>query len=110
MAYFAQIDQANYVTQVLALDDSSTDNLPFPESQPIGQAYLQNIWPDTVWVQTSSDASFRYNYASPGFTFDAAAQPDGAFIAPYPGEGWVLDTKTYKWVPVATPSNPPMVL
>lgn len=111
MAYFAQLNQATYVTQVLAVDDSSIGDLPFPESQPVGQAYLQNIFgQDTVWAQTSDDASFRYNYAGPGFTFDAAAQPDGAFIAPYPGEGWVLDTNTYKWVKEVTPSDPPMVL
>ena len=117
MASFAQLNQANYVTEVLAVDDSSIDNLPFPESEPVGQAYLQNIFgPDTVWAQTSYDpdppyvASFRYNYAGIGFTFDAAAQPDGAFIAPYPGEGWVLDTNTYKWVKEVTPSDPPMVL
>jgi hypothetical protein len=111
MAYFAQIDQATYVTQVLAVDDSSIDNLPFPESEPVGQAYLQNLFgTDTIWAQTSYDASFRYNYAGEGFTFDAAAQPDGAFISPYPGEGWILNTNTYKWVKEVTPSDPPMVL
>jgi hypothetical protein len=111
MAHFAQIDQANYVTQVLAVDDSSINNLPFPESELVGQSYLQNILGvDTLWAQTSYDAIFRYNYAGPGFTFDASAQPNGAFIAPYPGEGWVLNTTTYQWVQVATPSEPPMVL
>ena len=117
MAHFAQLNQATYVTQVLAVDDSSIDNLPFPESEPVGQAYLQNIFgADTIWAQTSYDAgppdgvSFRYNYAGPGFTFDASAQPNGAFIAPYPGEGWVLNTTTYKWVKEVTPSDPPMVL
>jgi hypothetical protein len=111
VAYFARLDPDIYVTQVLAVDDSSIDNLPFPESEPVGQAYLQNIFgQDTVWAQTSDNASFRYNYAGPGFTFDAAAQPDGAFIAPYPGEGWVLNTTTYQWVQVATPSEPPAVL
>ena len=111
MAHFARLDPDIYVTQVLAVDDSSIDNLPFPESEPVGQAYLQNLFgPDTLWAQTSSNASFRYNYAGPGFTFDAAAQPDGAFIAPYPGEGWVLDTTTYQWVKQPTPSDPPAVL
>ena len=111
MASFAQIDQATYVMQVLAVDNSSIDNLPFPESEPVGQAYLQNIFgADTLWAQTSYNASFRYNYAGIGFTFDAAAQPNGAFIAPYPGQGYVLDTTTYKWVKEPTPSDPPVVL
>jgi hypothetical protein len=111
MAYFAKLDEYNYVTQVLAVDNSDIENASFPESEPMGIEFLRNIFGhETLWAQTSDDDSFRYNYAGPGFTFDTAAQPNGAFIAPYPGEGWVLDTKTYKWVQVATPSDPPMVL
>ena len=111
MAHFAQLNAGNYVTQVLVVDNSSIDNLPFPESEPVGQAYLQNLFgADTIWAQTSYNASFRYNYAGIGYTFDAAAQPNGAFIAPYPGPGWVLDTTTYKWVKEPTPSDPPVVL
>jgi hypothetical protein len=111
MAYFAQLDQANYVTRVLAVDNSSIDNLPFPESEPVGIAYMQNIFgADTIWAQTSYNANFRYNYAGIGYTFDAAAQPNGAFIAPYPGEGWVLDTTTYQWVKQPPTDNPPPVV
>jgi len=111
MAHFAQLNAGNYVTQVLVVDNSSIDNLPFPESEPVGQAYLQSLFgADTIWVQTSYNANFRYNYANIGDTFDAAAQPNGAFIAPYPGPGWVLDTTTYQWVKEPTPSDPPVVL
>lgn len=108
MAYFAQLDVANYVTQVLAVDNSSIDNLPFPESEPVGQTYLQNLFgADTIWAQTSYNANFRYNYAGIGYTFDAAAQPNGAFIAPCPGSDWVLDTTTYQWVKKPPTDNPP---
>lgn len=113
MAHFAQLDAGNYVTQVLVVDNSSIDNLPFPESEPVGQAYLQSLFgADTIWAQTSYNNNFRYNYAGIGFTFDAAAQPNGAFISPMPEQGgpWVLDPTTYKWVKEPTPSEPPVVL
>jgi hypothetical protein len=110
MAHFAKMDNI-YVTEVLVVNNSDIDNLPFPESEPVGQAYLQQLFgADTVWQQTSYNGNFRYNYAGIGYTFDAAAQPSGAFIAPYPGEGWVLDTTTYKWVKQPTPSEQPVVL
>ena len=112
MAHFAQLDAANYVMQVLVVDNSNIDNLPFPDSEPVGQAYMQNIFgADTVWAQTSYNATFRYNYAGIGYTFDAAAQPNGAFIAPSPGPGWVLDTTTYQWVKQPAADNlEPVVL
>lgn len=111
MAHFAKMDNV-YVTEVLVVNNSDINNLPFPDSEPVGQAYLQNLYgADTVWQQTSYNGSFRYNYAGIGYTFDDAAQPSGAFIPPYPGEGWVLDTNTYRWVkvPAEDIAPPPVV-
>jgi len=111
MAHFAELDTANIVLRVLVVDNNEVDNLPFPESEPVGIAYMQSLFgSDTIWRQTSYNSSFRYNYCSEGFTFDANVSPDGAFIAPWLGEGWVLDTDTYKWVKEPIPSEPPVVL
>jgi hypothetical protein len=99
MAHFAELDLANIVLRVLVIDNSEVDNLPFPNSEPVGIAYMQSLFgADTIWRQTSYNSTFRYNFCSEGFSFDASASPDGAFIALYPGEGWILDTTTYKWV------------
>lgn len=111
MAHFAKLDQDNYVTQVLVVNNSDIETLSFPESEPMGIAFLRNLFgPETLWAQTSYNNNFRYNYAGPGFAFDTTATPNGAFIGPSPGEGWVLNTNTYQWDQVATPSEPPAVL
>ena len=108
MAHFAQLDQNSMVTTVIVVNNDAIDNLPFPDSEPVGVVFCQSLYgADTVWKQTSYNANFRYNYAGIGFTFDAAAQPDGAFIAPQPFPSWVLNTQTYQWEPpVPMPTVP----
>lgn len=112
MAHFAELDENNFVLQVLVVNNDDVDNLPFPESEPIGIAFLHGLLGDDKrWAQTSYSAAFRYNYAGIGYSFDSAAQPNGAFISPPPApEGWVLDTNTYKWVKQVTQSDSPTVL
>jgi hypothetical protein len=96
MAYFAQLDDASIVLQVLAVNNDTIDNLPFPESEPIGVAFLQSIFGDTtVWKQTSYNSNFRKNYASIGFTYYATLD---AFIPPPPFPYCVLDETTCKWI------------
>ena len=116
MAHFAQLDANNIVVNVIVVNNDVCDNLPFPESEPLGVAFCQNLLgANTIWAQTSYNSSFRYNYAGIDFTFDATAGTDGAFIAPCPGPGWVLDTTTYQWVevtpqPVGGDNTPPVTL
>jgi hypothetical protein len=111
MAHFAQLDGNNVVKTVIVVNNDVVDNLPFPESEPIGIQFCQSLYgTDTVWRQTSYNASFRYNYAGIDFTFDGSASPNGAFIPPYPGPGWHLDTNTYTWVPDTQVNEPPTVI
>lgn len=107
MAHFAQLDQNNVVTQVIVVNNATIDNLPFPESNPVGIAFCQSLYgAETVWQQTSYNASFRYNYAGIGFSFDPTASPEGAFIAPQPYPSWILNTTTYTWeAPVPYPTD-----
>jgi hypothetical protein len=100
MAHFAQLDEHNIVLQVIVVSNDTIDNLPFPESEPIGIAFCQSLLgADTRWAQTSYNANFRYNYAGIGYTFDATPTPNGAFIPPKPYPSWLLNTNTFQWEP-----------
>jgi len=97
MANFAQLNEESIVIQVIVVNNATIDNLPFPESEPVGIAFCQSLYgPDTIWAQTSYNASFRYNYAGIGYTFDATEQ---AFIPPKPYPSWLLNTTIYQWEP-----------
>jgi hypothetical protein len=104
MAHFAQLDENNLVTQVIVVNNETIQNLPFPDSEPVGAAFCRSLFGDTTeWKQTSYNGSFRKHYAGIGFTFDPIL--DG-FIAPQPFPSWVLDTATLEWAaPVPYPSD-----
>jgi hypothetical protein len=114
MAHFAQLDENNIVLTVIVIDNNVVDNLPFPESEPLGVAFCQSLYgADTIWKQTSYNASFRYNYAGSLFSYYPDAQPNGAFVAPKPAPNAVLDTNTYQWIipaPPTEPTQPPLVV
>lgn len=63
MAYFAQIDNENIVTQVVIADTIDWVN--------------ENIGGN--WIETSLDGSIRYNYAAIGWKYDSVRD---AFIPP----------------------------
>jgi hypothetical protein len=107
MAHFAQIDENNIVQQVIVVNNDTLGNLEFPESEPVGIEFCQSLFgAETLWAQTSYNASFRHNYAGIGFFFDKAISPDGAFIPPQPFASWTLNTETYQWEsPVPYPDD-----
>ena len=95
MSHFAKLDANNIVISVDVVDNNVVDNLPFPDSEPLGVAFLQEIYgSDTVWKQTSYSNSFRVRYAGIGFTYDAILD---AFIPEKPYPSWILNTTTYNW-------------
>ena len=85
MAYFAQI-QNNEVIQVIAIANTDCNDLPFPESEPVGQAFIASLGINGDWLQTSYNANFRGCYAGNEFTFDATIGEYGEFVPPPPGE------------------------
>jgi hypothetical protein len=97
MAHFAKLDDASVVMDVIAVSNETLNNLPFPESEPVGVAFLTD-WSGgyTNWKQTSYNANFRKNYAGMGYAYDAALD---AFIPPKPYPSWLLNTETCQWVP-----------
>jgi hypothetical protein len=71
MAHFAKLDNQNIVIDVNVVNNETINNLPFPESEPVGVAFLTE-WSGgyTNWKQTSYNSNFRKNYAGIGYTYD----------------------------------------
>lgn len=69
MAHFAKIEN-NIVQQVIVVANSDCGNKEFPESEPIGQAFISSLGLDGEWKQTSYNANFRSVYAGIGYTWD----------------------------------------
>ena len=71
MGYFAHVTET-IVDLVHVLADGVTDDLPFPESEPLGQAFLADLWGDTPqsYVECSIDGAYRGTYPGVGFTWD----------------------------------------
>lgn len=83
MAHFAQINN-NIVGQVIVIANSECDNLPFPDSEPVGQTYIASLGIEGEWLQTSYNGNFRGTYAGNGYSFDPTLGKYGEFIAPLP--------------------------
>lgn len=100
MAHFAQIID-NLVAKVIVVSNDDCPD-PAPDNESQGQAFIASIGLTGDWVQTSYHASFRYNYAGIGYTWDSGAQ---AFYAPQPYSSWTLDDD-YQWqAPVPYPDD-----
>ena len=78
MAHFAQIEK-NIVKNVIVVSNDDCGGGEFPESEPIGQAFIASLGLLGTWLQTSYHANFRGCYASIGFTYDA---DNDVFVAP----------------------------
>jgi len=81
MAHFAQIEN-DIVNQVIVVANSDCDDLPFPESEPVGQAFIASLGIDGEWLQTSYNNNFRGTYAGIGFSFNPLLGEYGEFVAP----------------------------
>ena len=81
MAHFAKVTDG-IVQEVIVIANSDCNNLPFPDSEPVGQAYIASLGLTGEWLQTSYSGSFRNIYAGPGVLFDATIGQYGEFVAP----------------------------
>jgi len=79
MAHFAQLDEHNIVVTVNVVNNSDCGGGDFPESEPIGQAFLASLGLAGEWRQTSYNHNFRSKYALIGDTYDAV---NDVFVAP----------------------------
>jgi hypothetical protein len=80
MAHFARIEDG-IVREVIVVGNDDCLGGEYPESEPIGQAFIASIGLAGEWRQTSYNSNFRSTYAGIGFRFDDEADE---FIAPEP--------------------------
>ena len=93
MAHFAEIDSEGTVQRVLVVSNTVTYQGD-EEVEELGIAYLQNMFPDTDWVQTSYNDNFRKRYAGKGYKYDVERD---AFIPPQPFPSWLLNEESLSW-------------
>lgn len=95
MAHFVKLDDNNIVIDVIVVNNQTLNDLPFPESESIGIAFLTD-WSNGYinWRQTSYNNNFRKRYAGIGYTYDANLD---AFIRPKPYPSWFLNMNTCDW-------------
>ena len=89
MGHFALVDDG-IVRNVVVIANAAIDNLPVPESEPVGQAFIATL-PDLaaqagVWWECSYNNNFRGIYPGLGFGFDGVdfippAQPESELTA-----------------------------
>ena len=70
MAHFAEVDEYQIVRSVIVVNNSDCGGGDFPDSEPIGQAFIAAIGIDGDWLQTSYNNNFRGQYAGQGMTYD----------------------------------------
>jgi hypothetical protein len=104
MAHFAKLDDQEVVVEIIVVNNETLNNLPFPDSELVGVAFLTE-WSGghTNWKQTSYNASFRKNYTGIGYTYDSVLD---AFIPPKLYPSWTLNTETCQWqAPIPYPTD-----
>jgi len=82
MAHFAQV-QDGIVRSVIVVNNSDCGGGEFPDSEPIGQAFIASIGIEGDWLQTSYNNNFRGTYAGQGMTYDPTLDE---FVSPQPAE------------------------
>ena len=78
MAHFARIENG-IVREVNVINNAVLGDADFPESEPIGQAFIASLGIAGEWKQTSYNANFRGKYAGIGDIYDAV---NDTFVAP----------------------------
>ena len=60
MAHFAKIVNG-VVHDVIVVANEDCGNVPFPESEPIGQAFIASLGIEGEWIQTSYNTQYVYD-------------------------------------------------
>jgi len=81
MAHFAQIKN-DVVAEIIVINNDEVDNLPFPESEPVGQEFIASCGLQGLFLQTSYNGNFRGCYAGLGYTFNPLLGEYGEFVPP----------------------------
>jgi hypothetical protein len=78
MAHFAKIEN-NIVQQVIVVSNDDCGGGDFPESEPIGQAFLASLGLTGEWLQCSYHANFRGCWPNAGWEYNPNVDE---FLAP----------------------------
>jgi hypothetical protein len=79
------MDDQNIVLDVIVVNNSVINNLPFPQSEPLGVTFCQSLFgSNTRWLQTSYNGSFRGVYAGIGYSYDPTLDVFVEPISPEP--------------------------
>ena len=71
MAHFAQLDENNVVLQVIVVHNNDCKDANGNESEAVGIAFCQSLFPGTTWIQTSYNGNMRGRYAGIGYTYNS---------------------------------------
>lgn len=97
MAHFAKLNSQNVVEQVVVVHNNDAPD------EAAGIAFLNNLFGDGTWVQTSYNGNIRKNYAGIGYSYDSVRD---AFIPPQPFPSWAMSEVTCQWsAPTPMPST-----
>ena len=96
MAHFTKLDENNIVIDIVKIDNSVMLNNDGTESEEKGKVFLNNLFGEATWVQTSYNNNFRKQYAGIGYTYnltnDVFIVPQGVY------NSWTLDSN-FNWQP-----------
>lgn len=97
MAHFAQLNEGNIVTQVVVVDNWRLIDDSGQENEQKGIEFLKSLFgQDTVWVQTSYNANFRYRMAAIDYMYDSDKD---IFLPQQPYPSWQYDDTAKDWQP-----------
>ena len=80
MAHFAQVTNGA-VSKVIVISNDDCGGGNYPESEPVGQAFIASLGIAGTWLQTSYHANFRGVYAGIGYFYDPTTD---TFVSPPP--------------------------
>ena len=101
MAHFAKIEDG-VVTQMVVVVNHVITDPDGNEQESLGQEFLQGLYGEATWVQTSYNNNFRKQYAGINDTYDADKD---IFIKPQPFPSFTLDENNDWVAPVAYPAD-----
>jgi len=98
MAHFAKVNNGK-IEQVTVVANSDCGGGDFPESEPIGQAFIASLGLDGEWLQTSYSGSFRRQYANIGGFYILSVDEFSEAPVPKPLEDgyWEWNEAEQKW-------------
>ena len=103
MAHFAKLDENNIVTEIVVLNNEVILKADGTESEYKGKVFLNQLFGNANWVQSSINCNFRKNHATIGSIYD---EEKDAFIYPKPYDNWSLNEDTCQWeAPIPYPND-----